>query len=394
MQFNIELLTKNTNINEIDKLILDSDLFETNPINRVKINDKYIPVDHSAKYRVVFDNRDFKIHVKRLTGGLLTILLIFEYKKNKLLSAKKFEIFYSKFKEFLRKNDLESSVIRNELSEYFAQRLYPKFQKYELALRHIFILALSPLEDENVIKVVKLKTNGKLDLAQIHTISRIENLQISELHTFVFDTNLNPIENIELHFENFQSKSDVELKKLIQSSFRVTIWERHFTKFLPDGYNDILKDNHEKIRTYRNDIMHFHTLSFRRYKKIDSLISEGIDELSALSENMLINWNFDSTRKLINDLSTSELFVSMGKLSKTISDTMKPALEQFYVNNTDINLALKSMVETFKNIQLPKIDPNVFKALQNMSTSLGRVGLQNPDYDFDDLDINLGDSEE
>ncbi|MDY4034269.1 hypothetical protein [Streptococcus dysgalactiae] len=84
----------------------------------------------------------------------------------------------------------------------------------------------------------------------------------------------------------------------------------------------------------------------------------------------------------------------MGKLSKTISDTMKPALEQFYVNNTDINLELKSMVETFKNIQLPKIDPNVFKAFQNMSTSLGRVGLQNPDYDFDDLDINLGDSEE
>ncbi|MCK1224874.1 hypothetical protein MX000_09100 [Streptococcus uberis] len=81
MQFNIELLTKNTNINEIDKLILDSDLFETNPINRVKINDKYITVDHSAKYRVDFDNRDFKIHVKRLTGGLLTILLIFEYKK-------------------------------------------------------------------------------------------------------------------------------------------------------------------------------------------------------------------------------------------------------------------------------------------------------------------------
>lgn len=378
MEFKIELLTKNINIAELDNLMFNSDIIEANPIKRVKVNDKYTSVKHSAKYSVIFNDCDFEIQIKYLTGGILKISLIYEYNKNKFLSAKKFEVFYSKFKEFLGKNNLKYSVIRNELSGYFAQRLYPKFQKYEVALHRIFILALSPLEDENVIKVVKEKTNGKLDLAQVHTISRIEKLQMAELHTFIFDTNLNPIENFESHFKNFQNKTEIELRKLIKSSLPVTIWERHLKKFLPDDYNDILKNNHEQIRIYRNDVMHFHTISNKQYMKMSSLISYAIDELNALEENMLLNWDFNATRRLVNDISASELFERIGKLSKTITKTIGPAVEQFYVNNDNLKSAIKSMADTFQNIQLPKIDPNLLIAFQNMSASLGKISLPNP----------------
>lgn len=390
MYFKIDLLTNNISISELDNLILDSDILEVNPIKRIKVNDKYVSVSHSAKYSTVFDKRAFEIHVKRLTGILLKITLILEYKQDKFSSAKKFDIFYSKFREFLGKNHLKYSVILNELSDYFTQKLYSKFQKYELVLRRIFILALSPLEDENIIKIVKEKTNGKLDLAQVQTINRIEHLQIAELHSFIFELNLNPIENLDSYFKNFQSKTEIELRKLIKSSLPVTIWERHFKKFLPDDYNDILKDNHEQIRIYRNDVMHFHTISNKQYMKMSSLISYAIDELNSLEENMLLNWDFNATRRLVNDISASELFERIGKLSKAITKTIGPAVEQFYVNNDNLKSAIKSMADTFQNIQLPKIDPNLLIAFQNMSANLGKIGLQNPDYEFGEQD----DSEE
>ncbi|HEK9989729.1 TPA: hypothetical protein TUT34_001200 [Streptococcus equi subsp. zooepidemicus] len=386
MDFRIDLLTNNISISEFDNLILDSEILDFSPINRIRVNDRYVSVSHSAKYSTVFENLDFEIHVKRLTGTLLNISLILEYKKNKFSSAKNFEGFYSKFREFLGKNHLKYSVIQNALSDYFALRLYPMFQKYELSLRRIFILALSPLEDENIIKVVKEKTSSKLDLAQMQTINRIEQLQISELHSYIFELNLNPIENLESHFKNFQSKTDIELRKLIKSSLRVTIWERHFRKFLPNGYDDVLKDNYEQIRAYRNDIMHFHTISHKRYIKISSLMSEAMDELEALEENMFLKWDFDSTRRLVNDISTSELFEGMENLSKTITETLRPTMEQFYRNNTNLNSAIKSMAETLKNIQLPKIEPGVFSALSSVASTMAR--MTNPNLTIADSEKN------
>ena len=136
--------------------------------------------------------------------------------------------------------------------------------------------------------------------------------------------------------------------------------------------------------------MHFHTISNKQYMKMSSLISYAIDELNALEENMLLNWDFNATRRLVNDISASELFERIGKLSKAITKTIGPAVEQFYVNNDNLKSAIKSMADTFQNIQLPKIDPNLLIAFQNMSANLGKIGLQNPDYEFGEQD----DSEE
>ena len=105
---------------------------------------------------------------------------------------------------------------------------------------------------------------------------------------------------------------------------------------------------------------------------------------------MLLNWDFNATRRLVNDISASELFERIGKLSKAITKTIGPAVEQFYVNNDNLKSAIKSMADTFQNIQLPKIDPNLLIAFQNMSANLGKIGLQNPDYEFGEQD----DSEE
>ena len=175
---------------------------------------------------------------------------------------------------------------------YFSNRLYPKFQVYESLLRKIFVLALSPLEDEDIVRIIKEQTNDKLDLSKIHTIEHIERLQIAELHALIFEININPVNDLIIHFKDFQNKNEYTLKEMIRNSLPITIWEKHFTPFTNSEKVDVLKNNYDRIREYRNDVMHFHTLTYRRYKKIDLLLSDVIKELEELEYSMLEKWDF------------------------------------------------------------------------------------------------------
>ena len=379
MKFEVELLTKNISITKLDELFLGSEIISITSDSRV--GDKYVE-GYLAKYKCTFKDDDFTINTHQFQSGLVKIILSYEYSKSKLNSAKKFGDFCSKFRGFLEKNDLNYSILFDDLSMYFSQKLYPKFQTYELLLRKIFALALSPLEDENIIRIVKEQTNTKLDLSKIHTIERIERLQIAELHTLIFELNINPINNLMTHFKDFQNKNEYSLKEMIRDSLPITIWEKHFVPFTDSEKVDVLKNNYDSIRQYRNDVMHFHKLTYRRYKKIDLLLTDVIKELEKLEYSMLVKWDFEATRKLTNDIFAQEFLASLSSLSKTVSEVIRPAM----ANNLDFNNAIKSMMEVFYNIQVPKIDSGILKSIQGISNTIGHLGLPNT--------LNEPDSEE
>ena len=261
---------------------------------------------------------------------------------------------------------------------YFSNRLYPKFQTYESLLRKIFVLALSPLEDEDIIRIVKKQTNDKLDLSKIHTIEYIERLQIAELHSLIFEININPVNNLTNHFKNFQDKSKYHLKQMIKKALPITIWEKHFAPFIDDERADVIKNSYNSIREYRNDVMHFHMLTYRSYKKIDLLLSDVIKELEELEHSMLERWDFEATRKLTNDIFDQEFLASLSSLSKTASEVIKPAMDRFYINNIDFNNAIKSMMEVFQNIQVPKIDYGVLKSIKGIADTIRNLDLSPP----------------
>ena len=374
MKFEVELLTKNISITKLDELFLGSEIISITSDSQV--GDKYVE-GHLAKYKCIFKDDDFTIHAHQFQSRLVKIILSYEYSKSKLNSAKKFGDFCSKFRGFLEKNDLNYSILFDNLSMYFSQKLYPKFQTYELLLRKIFALALSPLEDENIIRIVKEQTNAKLDLSKIHTIERIERLQIAELHTLIFEININPVNDLTIHFKDFQNKNEYILKEMIRNSLPITIWEKHFTPFTNSEKVDVLKNNYDRIREYRNDVMHFHTLTYRRYKKIDLLLSNVIKELEELEYSMLEKWDFEATRKLTNDIFAQEFLANLSSLSKTASEVIRPAMDRFYANNLDFNNAFKSMMEVFHNIQIPKIDSGILKSIQGISDTIAHLGLPN-----------------
>ena len=124
--------------------------------------------------------------------------------------------------------------------------------------------------------------------------------------------------------------------------------------------------------------MHFHMLTYKRYKKIDSLLSDVIEELKKVQYNMLARWDFEATRKLTNDIFDQEFLASLSSLSKTVSEAIRPAMDRFYANNLDFNNAIKSMMEVFHNIQVPKIDTGILKSIQAISDTIGHLDLPTP----------------
>lgn len=381
MKFKVELLTKNISITKLDELFLSSEIISITSNNQDKVGDKNI-AEYTIDYKCSYKNDDFAINTQQFRSGIIEISLSYEYSNYKLKSAKKFGDFLSKFREFLGKNHLKYSILSNSLSMYFSNRLYPKFQTYESLLRKIFVLALSSLEDEDIVRIIKEQTNDKLDLSKIHTIEHIERLQIAELHTLIFEININPVSDLTIHFKDFQNKNEYILKKMIKNSLPITIWEKHFTPFTNSEKVDVLKNNYDSIREYRNDVMHFHTLTYRRYKKIDLLLSDVIKELEELEYSILEKWDFEATRKLTSDILGQEFLTSLSSLSKTVSEVIRPAM----ANNLDFNNAIKSMMKVFYNIQVSKIDSGILKSIQGISNTIGHLGLPNT--------LNEPDSEE
>ena len=123
--------------------------------------------------------------------------------------------------------------------------------------------------------------------------------------------------------------------------------------------------------------MHFHMLTYKRYKKIDSLLSDVIEELKKVQYNMLVRWDFEATRKLTNDIFAQEFLASLPSLSKTVSEVIRPAMDRFYANNLDFNNAIKSMMEVFQNIQIPKVDYGVLESIKGISDTFRNLGLPN-----------------
>ena len=62
---------------------------------------------------------------------------------------------------------------------------------------------------------------------------------------------------------------------------------------------------------------------------------------------------------------------------ETVSEVIRPAMDRFYANNLDFNNAIKSMMEVFHNIQVPKIDSGILKSIQGLSDTIGHLGLPN-----------------
>ena len=131
-----------------------------------------------------------------------------------------------------------------------------------------------------------------------------------------------------------QTLSKEEIISIISHSRKDTLWNRLFSK--KQGTNTLNEEIINKIRTYRNDVMHHHTLSEDEYKEMRSVIKQA-DRSIIQAINNIENKIYTET-EYISVLSTMENVIP--ELIRAFNSLPK-------INIADISASIR---DAFKNL--------------------------------------------
>lgn len=218
---------------------------------------------------------------------------------------------------------------------------------------------------EEMISGIKGKTHGNLSDEKI-TESAFEFLDYGEITSYLFDQryfDCLPEQLIEekLSDQSLNNLSKDEIIAIISSHRKTTLWDKLFSNI-----NGISEETIGKIREYRNDVMHHHTLNDTNYKKIQKEVRK--------ADKIIIQAIADIENKIYTEEDTKIIFSSIGY---ALSEMMKTINLATRINIPDmtssIGRAFKNLSEIY-NSYYSKIDFSSIATI--LSDTLSRL----PDY--------------
>lgn len=257
------------------------------------------------------------------------------------------------FEGELHKQGKKSVVVFDETDQYFAKALYPLFCEFETKLRKFIHIALFNLEDsinERIKSDIKsvAKKDGYKSLSQF-----LEHADLFEITTFLFE-NLGLKNYVNNYFEK---NKFVDAKK-----FMADIAEKEFTSLwdalFADLFNDsILKDKIEDIRKCRNDVMHFHAISYDKYITMKNLLEDTIVDLDKqISKKMVIESSEQNISSLLSAIKCYESIVAATQIIHNAVSAYSVSMEQIKKAMTPII----STINSFEKINLFKLTSGLF----------------------------------
>ncbi len=218
---------------------------------------------------------------------------------------------------------------------------------------------------EEMINGLKARTKGRLNNEKL-TESAFEFLDYGEITSYLFDQRYFDCLPEQLIEEKLSDKSLKNLSKdeiiaIISSHRKTTLWDKLFSNI-----NGISEETIGKIREYRNDVMHHHTLNDTNYKKIQKEVRK--------ADKIIIQAIADIENKIYTEEDTKIVFSSIGY---ALSEMMRTINFTARLNIPDIT---SSIVSTFKNLSeifnsyYSKIDFSSITTI--LSDTLSRL----PDY--------------
>ena len=344
----IEYLIKGDNLKkDLNKLI-------PKDIEKIKIASSYKKLDRKNNYH-------FSIECDKTT----------EY------SAKELSATYYKIKQLLNENNTKYIVLSDEVSKFFAGKLYPLVQNFELQLRKLLYFSLFGLDEKsekemlNNIKKSMLEKN-KLDK---NKEKYLELSSLKGLLTFLFGNNrfiadANKIVSDHTNDDyRFGVKSTI-IEKLSELN-ETTVWDELYK----DTYgNSILRNHYKEIPNYRNRVMHFQTISYTEYEKAKKVLRTTNKDLSNQISKCIV---LDLTKE------RAELVVSN---SEYMLD-----LESIIANVTKAVSSIgDSIVKLFTEIDYD----GLYEGLSNVSRLFSNKESNDSDCDIDDSSQNIDNSNE
>lgn len=206
-------------------------------------------------------------------------------------------------KEF-RENDIEYRVLIDEPSQYFTNALYPLIMEFETKLRKFIHNTLFDISEESNKRVIaQLATSLGIKIQDNQNNQRVDFLETSTLEKirmFLFQNNelYGDVKKYMGKEENMCATKK-ELIEYISNNDSDTIWNKFFENNFSDS---TLPNTFEKIIGYRNDVMHFHYISFQRCEEGMELIRSAIQDLDKQIKKGIV---IESTLQNIDTLSSA-----------------------------------------------------------------------------------------
>ena len=227
-------------------------------------------IDLSTSNRIVVTAK------ARKTKGKDNYILRLKTDGNDLDDAKALSEASQKIEKLMDDEKVTIKMLSNESSQFFVKTLYPYLCEYETKLRNFINVTLFDINEAAEIKVVNQLKKTNIDGKHLNfNCDFLEYSELGDIATFLF-SNDELYKEVENYKKNNRFASRAEFIEFIEKSSKKTIWE----EFFQDNFEDsILPKTIWDIKNFRNDVMHFHNISFERYEEGLVLIKRGIEDL-------------------------------------------------------------------------------------------------------------------
>ncbi len=217
------------------------------------------------------------------------------------------EIKYSIESEF-KKNSIYYRVLTDESSQYFTNVLYRYIMEFETKLRKFIHNTLFDVSDASMKRIlVQLKANLKnvdKNTIVIPKIDFLEYATLEDVYKFLFSNNglYGDVRDYVASKDNL-CHSRKELLEYISQNKLQTTWEDFFESDFSDSS---LPKDFLKIIDCRNDVMHFHYISYSQYNEYLALIDLAIKDLDKQIKKGIV---IESTVANIDKLSGNSNYI-------------------------------------------------------------------------------------
>ena len=242
-------------------------------------------------------------------------------------------------------NNFHPTVLSNECSAYYNKALYPHFNEFERKLR----------------KLLYLKSALSRDAKGSALIKDLESKDFGEIFTLLFsDAQFVQGTKALVNNKTWQFTKDGILAA-IEAISENTVWDNLIGK---DAV-PLLRSDFAKVKSFRNDIMHAHSMETAKYNEAAKLIKEINKQLDAEIGNII------GTKETVQGDSAQDFNAALGDAIRNMDEA------QSIKNWQEQLIALQSSIPTIKSENLTAaltaytkiIDSPGFKAAQQLASS-------------------------